>query len=91
MQIFEEILFSKATNNAKANKSLIYCQLGFCRKKCTRDPRLAGGSVHDTQSRTHFLQQELKWQRINELFVFVLFVALKKRIPSKMCILSCFG
>ena len=27
---------------------------------------------------------------VNSLFVFVLYVALKKRISSKMCILSCF-
>ena len=37
-----------------------------------------------------FLPQESNWQKISELFLFVLCVALKKRISSKMWILSCF-
>ena len=36
MPIFEEILFFKATYNAKTNKSLIFCQLGSCGRKRTR-------------------------------------------------------
>ena len=36
-----------------------------------------------------YLLGEPNWQQLSYLFVFVLFVALKKRIPSKMCLLSC--
>ena len=32
----------------------------------------------------------IKWQQLGDLFVFLLFVALKKRIHSNLCILSCF-
>ena len=42
------------------------------------------------QSCALFLPQESNWQKISELFVFVLYVALKKRISSKVRILSCF-
>ena len=46
-------------------------------------------AVHG-QSRAHFLSQESTWRQISDLFVFVLFVALKKKIPSKISILSRF-
>ena len=46
------------------------------------------------QSCVLFLPQNSNWQKINDLFVclfvFVLYVALKKRISSKIRILSCF-
>ena len=42
------------------------------------------------KSHALFLLQESKWQTIGESFVFVLHVALKHRISSKICILPCF-
>ena len=44
-------------------------------------------SVHSV---SHILLEEPNWQQLSYLFVFVLIVALKKRIPSNICILSCF-
>ena len=41
------------------------------------------------QSRAHILLEEPSWQQLSYVFVFVLFWALKKRIPLKICILSC--
>ena len=38
----------------------------------------------------HILLEAPNWQQLSDLFAFVLFVALKKRIPWKMCILSRF-
>ena len=43
-----------------------------------------------TQSCAHFLLQESKWWQISDLFVFVLFIALKNRDFSVIGILSCF-
>ena len=42
------------------------------------------------QSRAHIRLEEPNWQQQSDLFVFVLFVALKKRIPSKIGTVSCF-
>ena len=42
------------------------------------------------QSRAHILLEEPNWQQLNDLFVFGFSVALKKRVASKVCILSCF-
>ena len=42
-------------------------------------------------SHANILLEEPNWQHLSYLFVFVFFVALEKRIPSKNCILSCFG
>ena len=39
---------------------------------------------------SYILLEEPDWQQLMYLFVFVLFVALKKRIPPKIGILSCF-
>ena len=39
MQSFEGILFFKAMNNTKTNKSLVCCQLGSCRRMCAQDRR----------------------------------------------------
>ena len=58
MQIFEGILFFRATKNTKTNKALACCQLGSCLRMFAQDWRV--------------------------------FIALKKRIPLKMCFLSCF-
>ena len=42
------------------------------------------------QSQAHILLEEPSWQQLCYVFVFELFVASKKGIPSKNCILSCF-
>ena len=42
------------------------------------------------QSPALIFLEEPKWQQLSDLFVFVLFMALKKGIPLKMCTLSCF-
>ena len=78
-RIFEGILFLEAISNTKTNKSLICCQLGSCRRKWV-----------ETESRAQFFLREPNWQHISDLFVFVLFVALKTTIPSEIRILSCF-
>ena len=39
----------------------------------------------------HILLEEPNWWQLSYMFVFGLFVALKKGIPSKICILSCFA
>ena len=81
MQIFEEILFCKAMYNTKT------IHLSFS------SWILAEGREHETdlfvvggrgQSHALFLLQESSWQKISELFVFLLCVALKYRIFSKI-------
>ena len=46
--------------------------------------------LHLHVSLTHTLLEVPIWQPSSYVFVFVLFVALKKRIPSKICVRSCF-
>ena len=91
MQIFEEILFFKATNNTKTN---LAAADGVLSEGCA--PEAAAGGVlpkecvHKTgQSLAHILLEEPNRPAAAKLLVFVLFVALKKRIPSKICWLSC--
>ena len=83
MQFFEGIFFFKATNNTKTNKSLSCCQLGA-------SIFFFFFSVIFFQNAGSQLCFRFFLQRLSYFFVFVLFVALKKRIPSKICILSCF-
>ena len=44
----------------------------------------------ECKCRAHILLEAPSWQQLSDWFVFVLFVALKKRIPLKICTLSCF-
>ena len=42
------------------------------------------------QTRAHIRLEEAKRQQLSYMFVFVLIVAVKKKIPSQICVLSCF-
>ena len=94
--IFEGILFFKATNSTKTSKSLSCCQFGaFQRDVCTRLTSCLRQVITSQPDQVVSLMHtsSLKapcWQQLSNLFVFILFVALKKRIPWKMCIMSWF-
>ena len=94
MRILEEILFFKATYNTKRNKRihLSFASWILAEERGHEIDLIFTGLDHlweVRQSRSLFLPQESNWQKISELFVFVLYVALKKRISSKIRILSC--
>ena len=72
----------KATNNAKTNKSLNFVSpVGFLQKEV---------DTRRSRSHAHCLLQESNWRQISDLFVLVFFVAVKKRIFSKVPILTSF-
>ena len=78
-RIFEEILFFKATKNTKTNESLTFLSLmGFLQKEMER------------RKKTSFCKIPASDRKITIHIVFVLFVALKKTIASKIRNLSCF-
>ena len=77
MQIFEGILFFKATNNTKTNK---LAAASWCFQKYV---------CEILEGLTHILLEAPNWQQLSDLFVIVLFVALQKRIPLKTVTLSC--
>ena len=81
VQIFKGNFFFKATNKTKTDSL------------ADVDWVLPEGCVHETDMqvwRAHILLEEPNRRQLSCPFVFVLFVTLKKRIPSKMCVLSCF-
>ena len=47
-------------------------------------------SLAHVRPEAHILMEAPNRQQLSDLLVSVLFVTLKKRIPSKICILSCF-
>ena len=92
--IFQGNPFSKLCTIQKlTNNSLIFSKLDSFAKKRARDWRPLHPSFFLMPSlfllsHALFLLQESNWQKISELFVFVLYVVLKKKISLKVPILS---
>ena len=95
MLIFEEIVFFKAMNNTKTNKSLSR-QLDFAEGSARDNTKnkqitfLSVASWIQAEGTSSFCKNPTGDRKISDLFVFVLFVALKKIISPKNRILSCF-
>ena len=93
LQIFEEILLFQAMYSIKQTIHLPFASWllvegrGHKTALAQTDWQTLISGPNLGQSCALFLPQATSWQKVSELFVFMLYVAWGKRISSKMCAL----